>query len=110
MKFGLPSAPPSPIPNGAVLLAEYDAWKRDKWPVRIAIGMGAAIVLLALWAAFSFAHMTGYSAARSEIWAAEVRNCTRTEEREFADVGWFIFKGSGEIQRKRVCVEWRVTR
>ena len=36
--------------------------------------------------------------------------CLLYEDRQFADVGWFIFAGSGEIRTKRICVHAEMKR
>ena len=37
-------------------------------------------------------------------------NCLKWEKRQFADVGFLIFAGSGEVIWRNVCVHWEYRR
>jgi hypothetical protein len=70
--------------------------------------------LIPIFALIFFSALLGYSIGEQngflKYWKAEIGNCVRTEDRQFADTGFLFFSGSGEITTINVCVEWVVKR
>ena len=73
-----------------------------------AAGTIGAMMAVVVFVMAGVVFMLGLMVGRVTEYAKEVATCERFEERSFVWVP--LFGGLGEMQKRKVCVEWRVRR